>query len=127
MHGGYRVAAATALAAAGLTPITLMEKEGLSVTNGTDAILGMLCLAIDDAQRLLAQADMIAAVTVEGLLATDSPFADDLQQLRPQPGQAVSAANLRAMLIESPIVASHKTGDSRVQDRQPNGARRWTC
>jgi histidine ammonia-lyase len=116
MYEGHRVPAAAALTAAGLEPISLMEKEGLSVTNGTDAILGMLCLAIDDAQRLLAQADMITAITVEGLLATDAPFAADLQRLRPQPGQAVSAANLRTMLANSAIVASHKTDDSRVQD-----------
>jgi histidine ammonia-lyase len=116
VHAGERKPAAAALAAAGLEPIELAEKEGLSVTNGTDAILGMLCLAVHDAQRLLAQADMTTAMTVEGLLATDAPFADDLQQLRPQPGQAISAANLRTMLADSPIVASHATGDSRVQD-----------
>lgn len=116
MHDGQRKPAAEALASAGLSPITLAEKEGLSVTNGTDAILGMLCLAVADAERLLAQADMIAAITIEGLLATDAPFADDLQQLRPQPGQAVSAANLRTMLAGSPIVESHKSNDDRVQD-----------
>lgn len=115
-YQGVRVPAAHALADAGLDPIMLAEKEGLSVTNGTDAILGMLCMAIDDAECLLAQADMIAAMTVEGLLATDAPFAHDLQALRPHPGQAVSAANLRTMLAGSPIVASHKTGDTRVQD-----------
>ena len=54
---------------------------------------------------------MIAAMTIEGLLATDAPFAADLQALRPQPGQAVSAANLRTMLAGSPIVASHATPD----------------
>ncbi len=116
IHGGERKPAAEALAAAGLSPIALAEKEGLSVTNGTDGILGMLCLAIEDAQQLLAQADMITALTVEGLLATDAPFAEDLQRLRPQPGQAVSATNLRAMLAGSPIVDSHKKDDSRVQD-----------
>jgi histidine ammonia-lyase len=113
---GHERTAADALRDAGLEPIELAEKEGLAVTNGTDAILGMLCLAVDDTQRLLAQADMIAAMTVEGLLATDAPFAADLQALRPQPGQAISAANLRAMLADSPIVASHATGDTRVQD-----------
>ncbi len=116
VHDGRTRPAADALRDAGLEPIVLAEKEGLAVTNGTDAILGMLCLAIDDSRRLLAQADMIAAMTVEGLLATDAPFADDLQALRPQPGQAVSAANLRTMLAGSPIVASHATDDARVQD-----------
>jgi len=117
VHDGQVRPAADALADAGLEPIELAEKEGLAVTNGTDAILGMLCLAIADVDRLLAQADMITAMTVEGLLATDAPFAADLQALRPQPGQAVSAANLRAMLADSPIVASHANDDdTRVQD-----------
>jgi histidine ammonia-lyase len=115
-HDGRFRTAADALRDAGLRPITLAEKEGLAVTNGTDAILGMLCLAVDDAQRLLAQADMIAAMTVEGLLATDAPFAADLQALRPHPGQAVSATNLRTMLDGSPMVASHATDDPRIQD-----------
>ncbi len=114
---GVLQSAADALREAGLEPIELAEKEGLAVTNGTDAILGMLCLAIADIEELVAQADMITAMTVEGLLATDAPFAADLQALRPQPGQAVSAANLRTMLAGSSIVASHATADdSRVQD-----------
>lgn len=113
---GVRRPSAEALAGAGLTPITLSEKEGLAVTNGTDGILGMLCMAIHDAAMLLTQADITAAVTVEGLLATDRAFAADLLALRPHPGQATSAANLRTMLGGSPIIASHRTDDSRVQD-----------
>jgi len=105
-----------ALDAAGLRPITLVEKEGLALINGTDGILGMLCLAIHDARRLLATADLSAAMTVDGLLATDRTFAADLQDLRPQPGQAVSAANLRRLLAGSEILASHAVGDPRVQD-----------
>ena len=110
------IEAADALRDAAIEPLELAEKEGLALTNGTDAILGMLCLAVHDAEILLAQADMIAAMTVEGLLATDRPFADDLQRLRPHPGQATSATNLRTMLAGSPIVASHATDDPRVQD-----------
>ena len=117
VHDGRVRPAADALRDAGLQPIELAEKEGLAVTNGTDGILGMLCLAIADIDRLVAQADMITAMTVEALLATDVPFAAELHALRPQPGQAVSAANLRAMLAGSPIVASHAhDGDVRVQD-----------
>ena len=115
-HLGERRPAGDALAQAGLATIDLAEKEGLAVTNGTDAILGMLCLAIDDASRLLTYADLVAAMTVEGALGTDAAFAADLQELRPHPGQAVSAANLRTMLADSPIVASHVTDDPRVQD-----------
>ena len=113
---GQRGFAANALAAAGLEPIALSEKEGLAVTNGTDGILGMLCMAIHDAAALLTQADIAAAITVEGSLATDRAFAEDLLALRPHPGQATSAANLRTMLANSPIITSHLTDDSRVQD-----------
>jgi histidine ammonia-lyase len=117
LHQGRVRSAADALRDSGLEPIQLAEKEGLAVINGTDAILGMLCMAVVDTQRLLEQADMISAMTVECLLATDAPFSAELQALRPQPGQAVSAANLRLMLADSPIVASHATAeDTRVQD-----------
>ncbi len=130
---GAVLSAAEALAGAGLSPLTLADKEGLALTNGTDGILGMLCLACHDARQLLAQADVAAAMTVEGVLATDRAFAADLTELRPHPGQATSAANLRALLANSPIVASHRTDDLRVQDAysirctpQVNGAARDT-
>jgi len=109
--------AAEALAASGLEPIELQEKEGLALINGTDGMLGMLCLAITDLRELLVVADLAAAMSVEGLLGTDDVFAADLHALRPQPGQARSAANLRKLLSQSPIRASHDTEDCpRVQD-----------
>jgi histidine ammonia-lyase len=55
-------------------------------------------------------------MSVEALLGTDQAFAVDLVALRPQPGQQASAANLRALLAASEIVASHRRGDPRVQD-----------
>ena len=113
---GPPVDAGDALAAAGLSPVTLRAKEGLALINGTDGILGMLALAIHDLGELLRLADITAAMTVEGLLGTDRAFAADLQALRPQVGQAISASNLRRVLAGSPIVASHREGDSRVQD-----------
>ena len=109
--------AAEALAAAGITPLQLGEKEGLALINGTDGMLGMLCLAIDDLTVALKTADLAAALSVEGLLGTDRVFAADLQALRPHPGQAASAANIRELLADSPIVASHRGPDcNRVQD-----------
>ena len=110
------IGAAEALARAGIEPLQLVEKEGLALTNGTDGILGMLCLAAHDAKHLLTVADIAAACSVEALLATDRAFAADLLALRPHPGQQASAANLRAVLAGSPIVASHRHGDDRVQD-----------
>jgi histidine ammonia-lyase len=109
--------AGDALAAAGIRPVVLAEKEGLALINGTDGMLGMLALAIHDLHGLLTDADIAAAMSVEALLGTDAVFADDLQRLRPQAGQAISAANLRALLAGSPLVASHKGPEcTRVQD-----------
>lgn len=114
---GALVPAAAALAAAGLTPVELAEKEGLALINGTDGMLGMLVLAAADLRRLLRTADVAAAMSVEGLLGTDRVFAAELQALRPHPGQAASAANLVALLADSGVVASHRGPDcNRVQD-----------
>jgi histidine ammonia-lyase len=109
--------AGAALARAGIAPVELAEKEGLALINGTDGMLGMLVLALEDLRILLTTADITAAMSVEGLLGTDAVFAADLQALRPQPGQAASAANMRAVLAGSPIVTSHRgPEDPRVQD-----------
>src|SRR4051794_2135075 len=99
--------AGEALAAAGLAPVTLAEKEGLALINGTDGMLGQLLLACTDFELLLRTADLTAAMSVEAMLGTARVFAEDLQALRPQPGQATAAANMRALLSDSPIVASH--------------------
>ena len=123
--------AGPALSEAGIEPLTLSAKEGLALINGTDGMLGMLLLAAQDFGRLLRVADITAAMSVEALLGTDRAFAADLIALRPLPGQAASAENLRRLLAGSPIVASHRYGDDRVQDAyslrcapQVNGAAR---
>ncbi|MCR6712591.1 MAG: histidine ammonia-lyase [Demequina sp.] len=114
---GELTTAADALAAAGITPILLHEKEGLALINGTDGMLGMLCLALADLDRLMLTADIAAAMSIEGLAGTDAVFAADIQALRPHPGQAESAANMRAALAGSPVVSAHKeSGFTRVQD-----------
>jgi histidine ammonia-lyase len=109
--------AADGLAAAGITPMELAAKEGLALINGTDGMLGMLVLACQDLGRLLRAADLAAAMSVEALLATDRVFDSELMALRPHPGQAASAANIRRLLRGSAIVDSHRTPDcTRVQD-----------
>ncbi|MFF1397728.1 histidine ammonia-lyase [Streptomyces sp. NPDC058287] len=114
---GDLMPAADALAAAGLSPVTLHEKEGLALINGTDGMLGQLVMAAHDLQMLLRTADIAAAMSVEGQLGTDAVFAADLQALRPHPGQGSSAANLTALLKGSEIVASHRGPEcTRVQD-----------
>lgn len=114
---GALVPASDALAAAGIDPLMLVEKEGLALINGTDGMLGMLLLALHDLEGLLTSADLAAAMSIESQFGTDAVFAADLMALRPQAGQAHSAANLRAFLADSPMVASHAgPEDGRVQD-----------
>jgi histidine ammonia-lyase len=113
---GVVLSAGQALAAAGIEPLELTAKEGLALINGTDGMLGMLVLACFDLDVLLRTADVAAAMSVEALLGTDRAFAEDLIALRPQPGQVTSASNLRRLLADSAIVASHRFGDPRVQD-----------
>jgi len=113
---GRRLPAGDALTQAGILPLVLEAKEGLALTNGTDGMLGMLCLACADAVRLLIAADVGAAMSVEALLGTDQAFLPELAALRPHPGQAASAANMLRVLAGSEVVASHQVADTRVQD-----------
>jgi histidine ammonia-lyase len=105
------------LAAVGIKPIELREKEGLALINGTDGMLGMLVLALHDLSKLCDQADVVAAMSVEAQMGTDQVYRPELHEpLRPHPGQAKSAANMFAALAGSEVVASHREGDDRVQD-----------
>ena len=114
--GGVIRPGGEALSSAGLSPLVLEAKEGLALINGTDGMLGMLVLACTDIIALLQLADLTAAMSVEALLGTDAVFQPELHRLRPHPGQLASAANLVALLAGSGIVASHREGDTRVQD-----------
>ena len=114
---GSELPVSALLAAAGIEPLELQEKEGLALIHGTDGMLGMLILAISDLERLCDVADLTAAMSVEGLLGTDQVFRPELHEpLRPHPGQVRSAANMYAHLADSEIVASHREKDERVQD-----------
>jgi histidine ammonia-lyase len=113
---GERMAAGDALRDAGLVPVELAEKEGLALINGTDGMLGMLLLAIRDADELLRIVDVTASLSIQSLRGTDRVFRDDLQLLRPQVGQQLSAANLLRLMADSPIVADHLDDTSQVQD-----------
>jgi histidine ammonia-lyase len=113
---GSRMPSAEALSAAGLAPVALEAKEGLALVNGTEGMLAMACLAIHDLTRALRTADVSCAMSVEALLATDRPFAEAIHALRPHPGQAASAANLRALTAGSKVIASHRTTAHAVQD-----------
>ncbi len=93
---GQLKSAGEALQRAGLEPITLGPKEGLSLINGTDGMLGMLSLACLDLLKLCRTADIAAAMSVEALLGTDAAFDAAVQALRPHPGSAPVPPTSRA-------------------------------
>ncbi len=113
---GEAVPARDALARAGLEPVELEAKEGLALVNGTDGMLAILILALEDLRVLLKTADVTAAMSIEALLGTDRVYREDLHVLRPHPGQLASARNIYRLLAGSPIVASHRESPHLVQD-----------
>jgi histidine ammonia-lyase len=104
------------LAEAGIEPVELREKEGLALINGTDGMLGMLVMAIADLQRLFTAADITAALSMEALLGTAKVLAPELHAIRPHPGQAASAENMRRVLEGSGLTGHHQDDTPRVQD-----------
>ncbi|WP_041840652.1 histidine ammonia-lyase [Actinoplanes friuliensis] len=105
---GARMSAADALHSARLEPLELAAKEGLALINGTDGMLAMLLLAIEDAGHLFAMADVTAALAIEAMLGSERPFLPELHSIRPHPGQADSAANIHRLLQDSAIMDSHR-------------------
>ncbi|MGC9336898.1 MAG: histidine ammonia-lyase [Candidatus Cloacimonadia bacterium] len=104
-----------ALQQAGIKPVNLKAKEGLALNNGTQVMTGILTLAYLQAITLCKSADIVGAMTVEALKGTDAAFDERIHNLRPHPGQIRSAKNLRNLLAESKIMASHRNC-SKVQD-----------
>ena len=113
--GGETLPGGEALARAGLEPVVLAAKEGLALINGTQFMAAIGALVLARARRLVKIADVAAAQTLEAVRASRTPFAPELQALRPHPGQIASAANLYRLLDDSEIVASHRWC-GRVQD-----------
>jgi histidine ammonia-lyase len=116
LEGGEPVQSRDVMARAGIRPLRLATKEGLALINGTDGMLAMLLLSLEDLKILLKTADVTAAMSVEALLGTDRVFREDLHSLRAHPGQLASAANISKLLSGSPIVASHRDSPHLVQD-----------
>lgn len=113
---GVEMDASEAMAVAGLEPVDIQSKEGLSLTNGTDGMLGMLLMACHDIRQLLQTAEVVASMSIEALLGSSGPFVPALQAIRPHPGLARSAANMLKILEGSGIVSSHQEDCDRVQD-----------
>ena len=104
-----------ALARAGLAPIELHPKEGISLINGTQAMLAIGCLELEAAEVLADSADVICALTLDALRGTPRAFDERIHAARPHPGQVESARRMQALLEGSEIRQSHITC-RRVQD-----------
>jgi histidine ammonia-lyase len=113
---GHLVPALVALREVGLEPLVLGPKEGLALLNGTQLMSALGALLLADADRLVRTASTIAAMSVEALLGTDVAFAAAYQLARPHPGQIAVAAELRALLRDSGLQASHHGSHHKVQD-----------
>ncbi|MBN2425532.1 MAG: histidine ammonia-lyase [Calditrichaceae bacterium] len=105
-----------ALNKAGLKPIVLEAKEGLALLNGTQAMQAYGLKTLCRTMNLLRSADIISAMSLEALMGTLTPFDARIQEVRRHPGQMTVAANIRRILNESPMVASHRYSNHRVQD-----------
>jgi histidine ammonia-lyase len=108
--------AAEVLSEHGLQPLELAPKEGLSLVNGTEPMQALLAFSIADAQMLVQAADVACALSVEALLGHARPYDERVQVIRPHPGQLDSAANLRALVEGSELMASHRHSRHAVQD-----------
>ncbi len=113
--GTARAPAAGALAAAGLVAVRPAAKEGLALVNGTQASTAVLALAVAAAARLARAADVIAALTIDALRGSITPFDARIHDARPYLGQRLSADNLRRLVEGSPLNHSH-ANCGRVQD-----------
>jgi histidine ammonia-lyase len=112
---GERLRGDEALARAGLEPIRLQAKEGLSLINGTQFMAAIGALALVRGRRLAQAADIACALSVEALQGSRVSFLAEIHELRPLPGQQASAANVLRLLEGSAIIEAHRWCD-KVQD-----------
>jgi histidine ammonia-lyase len=113
--GGQRMPGREALRLAGIEPLGLASKEGISLVNGTQAMLAIGCLELAAAEVLIDTAEVACAMTLDALRGTPRAFDRRLHAIRPHPGQATSAEHLSRLLEGSEIRASH-VSCRRVQD-----------
>jgi histidine ammonia-lyase len=113
---GRPVPADEALAAAGLTPLTLGPKEGLALLNGTQFSTAYALAGLFETERVFGSALVSGALSTDAARGSDTPFDERIQRLRGHPGQIRVAASLRSLMAGSAIRSSHRTNDDRVQD-----------
>jgi len=104
---GELLPSADALARAGLAPVALQAKEGLTLLNGTQLMTAVGCLEMHDARDTCLLADIAGAISLEALEGTRRAFDPRVIEARPQPGAIASASFLRRLLSDSAIMHSH--------------------
>jgi histidine ammonia-lyase len=112
---GETVSGAEALSRAGLEPVRLQAKEGLSLVNGTQFMAAVGALALVRARRLVGTADIACAISLEALQGSRVSFLPEIQALRPLEGQSRAAANVLRLVEGSAIIEAHRWCD-KVQD-----------
>ncbi len=112
---GRRIKGKTALKKAGIPPVRLEAAEGLALVNGTQAMTAIGALAVHDAVRLSKMTDIAAAMSLEVLMGSRTEFDPRIHQVRPHPGQKISAGNMRNITQNSSIITAHKDC-KRIQD-----------
>jgi histidine ammonia-lyase len=117
-YDGKIVDGATALQRAGIGPVALEAKEGLSLLNGTQGMLALLSLALLEADALVNAADIAASLSLDALRGSPGAFDPRIMQARAYPGAAITAKNLARLNEGSQIRESHRSNakDPRVQD-----------
>jgi phenylalanine ammonia-lyase len=111
--GTQVVSAKEALSIAGITPIKLGPKEGLSMINGTSASAAVASLALYEANQLAVPAQVLTAMSVEGLLGNSESFHSFIAKVRPHPGQIECAFNIRSFLQGSKLAKGVTMGKVR--------------
>ncbi|MEL7422766.1 MAG: histidine ammonia-lyase [Bacteroidota bacterium] len=114
-YEGEIVATRDVLQRLGVSPLVLGPKAGLALINGTQFIAAHAVLLVERFHNCLQQADTIAALMIEGLKGSKSPFDQKLHALRPYAGTQFVAQRVDRFLEGSEIVTSHENC-SRVQD-----------
>lgn len=97
-------------------PLPLAAKEAMALTNGTSFMLAVGALLLDDAWALLDMADVAASLSLEAMQGEPGAFDPLIHALRPQPGQQISAANVRRMTEGSGFLGWRGEAPPRVQD-----------
>jgi histidine ammonia-lyase len=115
VYRGRRMPARAALKKARLAPYRFHAKEALSLINGTQLMTAILGEVLVGARRLLKLADLAGAMSLEALKGSLKPFDARVHEIRPHPGQTASAENVRALVLDSAIMDSHRNC-KKVQD-----------